>query len=92
MRKRSVSCLPLKITAMTTEVCTACDNEVTHLPPDGLSYCGECERIVEGQTRLEDDVQDALTEVGYDTLDNLSVVEAFTIGWLKGRGKQHATG
>ena len=67
------------------EVCCACGVEVTHLPPDGISFCNECDRVVEGYTRLEQDVQDAINEVGYDTLDNISTTEAFTIGWMKAK-------
>jgi len=31
------------------EACPYCDEEVTHLPPDGISFCHDC-GIVEGQT------------------------------------------
>ena len=37
------------------EVCDVCGAEVMNLPPDGISYCMECERVVEGNTHLEDE-------------------------------------
>lgn len=30
--------------------CPACGEEVQSLPPDGIDYCGDCERICEGDT------------------------------------------
>lgn len=32
------------------EACPFCDAEVSHLAPDGLSFCDDCEKIVEGST------------------------------------------
>lgn len=33
-------------------ICVSCLTETTQLPPDGLDYCPECERIAEGNTLM----------------------------------------
>lgn len=32
------------------ECCPYCGQEVSHLPPDSLSYCNDCDQLVEGNT------------------------------------------
>ena len=34
------------------EVCNYCTEEVTHVVPDGLSFCTTCDQLVEGNTHL----------------------------------------
>ena len=50
-----------------------------------LEYkCDSCGEVGFFDERNKD-VSDALHEIGYDTLDNISTTEAFTIGWMKAK-------
>lgn len=37
------------------EVCSTCQTPTTQMEPDQVSYCNECELVVEGQTEVSND-------------------------------------
>ena len=79
-----------------TMECPSCKEiEFTHVDtlvgyPEGekrttLEYlCDSCGEVDFFDER-NNDVQDAIREIGYETLDNISTTEAFTIGWMKAK-------